>query len=233
MAVLNVAPALLQQPTQEAAEQWISENGTWLAGLIMQHEKWLKDEQINAFQEAYDADMESIKERSKARGDDINHKLQASYAQVVVDTVVDYMLGKPIIWTFEAPNCEASEADIKAYDKELRGLLAKEQAQRVLGEQLTQGSVAGYSAIIAWLDNGEIDYEEFPVQEIIPVYDSRGRLKMLVRYYKVQTFESGNEVGITRTKVEIYDDQYISYFLSDVTGAGYVLDPDEAKTGNL
>ncbi|MCM3789435.1 phage portal protein [Domibacillus indicus] len=232
MAVLNIVPAPITEATKEAAEKWIQGNGSWLAGLIQQHGKWLKEERIDALQEAYDTDMESINKRSKERGDEINHKLQASYAQVVIDTVVDYMLGKPIVWTFEDPDEEADEKDVKAYGKELRALLAEEQAQRILREQLTQGSVSCYSAIIAWMENAEIDYEEFPVQEIIPVYDSRGRLKLLIRYYKVQIFEAGSDMGITRTKVEVYDDRFITYYLSDVAGTGFVLDPNEVITGN-
>ncbi|MGG3803157.1 phage portal protein [Metabacillus fastidiosus] len=238
MAVMTVIPESLAKYTElaqaaAASAEWIVANGPWLRHIIEQHKRWIKEEEIEKFQEAYDGELESIEKREKSRGDDVNHKLHASYAQLVVDTVVDYMLGKPIIWTFEDPLATVDEKIITEYKEELLPLLNEKQSRRVLREQLTQGSVAGYSGVIAWVDeDGQIDYEEFPVQETIPVYDSRGRLKLVIRYYEIEVFEPGNDIAVRKTKVEVYDERYVTYYLSDATGSSYAIDPYEEATGN-
>ncbi|GAA4711074.1 phage portal protein [Brevibacillus fulvus] len=239
MAVMNTVPKTLAQLHQDKpataadAQAWITENGSWLRNLLDKHKHWMEEAQVETFQAAYDGFLQSIDERDRSRGDDVNNKLQVNYAQLIIDTVVDYMLGKPIVWAFDPGDEKVPEALLEAYRKELLALLRGGNAQRVLAEQLRQGSIAYYSGIIAWVDeNGEIDYEEFPVQEIVPVYDTRGRLQLVIRYYQVETIAAGSDQAVTRTKVELYDSRYITYFLSDETGQGYTLDQEEAITGN-
>ncbi|AYP68436.1 portal protein [Bacillus phage vB_BboS-125] len=241
MAVVYKMPDRLTEFTglvdAAAAETWISDNGTWLASVIDQHKQWLKAENVHQYQAAYDGYLEEIDQREASRSDNINKKLQASYAQLAVDTVVDFMLGNAMVWTVEDPEGAADKAVVdkavvEEYRKKAIPIFKGPDFQRVLREQLTQGSVACYSAVITWVDeNGKIDYEEFPVQEIIPIYDTRGRLRMIIRYYQVDISEPGEESN-ERTKVEVYDPRYISYYLADETGTNYNLDEEEAKTGN-
>lgn len=237
MAVATVVPETLAKyidprAALAAAPDWIADNGAWIKRLIDQHRAWIEAEGIETYQAAYDGFLQSVEDREKARGDDINHKLQVNYAELIIDAPVDYMLGKPIVWTIEDPDEEADKKVIEEYRKDLLQLLRSEESQRILAEQLRQGGIAGYSPIISWVDEaGNIDYDEFPVQEVIPVYDTRGRLVLVLRYYQVEDPDQDGNL-IAKTRVEVYDERYVTYYLATEDGQGYELDEDEALTGN-
>lgn len=240
MAVLSKIPDALEKKqglaTTADAEAWVKENSEFLKTALAKHDAWIKASQIDKYQAAYDGDLEEIAARDKAKGDDTNYKLVANYAQLIIDTIVDYMIGKTPVWTVEDNDQEDSdttEAEIvTAYRKDLLALLKEEQAQRVLAEQLRQGSIACYSGVIAWVDeNGQIDYEEFPAQEIIPIMDTKGRVKMVIRAYDVEVVTDGEEVSNIK-KLEVYDGRYITYIQSDETGTTFEVDQDEVATGN-
>ena len=90
--------------------------------------------------------------------------------------------------------------------------------------------IGGFGSIIVWVDEkGNIDYSEYPIQEIIPIYDGRKRLRLLFRRYEVGVWENGSET--TKTKVEVYDDRYVTYYTGDSMESLH-LDEAEAKTGN-
>lgn len=234
MAVVNRLPALLDVNTtlsaaRAAAKGWVTANGPWLGKLLKDHQALLLDQQVDKHQATYDGDLEEIELRDKSRGDDVNHKIMASLAQVLVDTPVDYLLGKSIVWAFKEPAEAGTTAQVMTeYRKQLLGLLETEDAQRVLREALTQGGIAGVAAIIAWVDeNGGIDYEEFPIQEVVPVFDVRGRLKLVVRFYQVDVSEPGTEQEDLRYKAEIYDSRYVTYAIGDESGETFDLDTSE------
>lgn len=239
MAVFSNIPeplAKLNTVTPEAAAKWATDNAEFLKNALAKHEAWINESQIEKYQAAYDGYLDEIEKREKAKGDDTNYKLVSNYAQIIIDTVVDYMIAKPPVWTVEDPNQddkETKEAPILTeYRKAITQLLQQEQAQRVLAEQLRQGSIACYSGVIAWVDEeGKIDFEEYPAQEIIPVMDVRGRVKMVLRAYDVDVEVNGAEVS-TIKKLEVYDSRYILYLKSDETGTSFDVDPDEIATGN-
>lgn len=233
MAVVTKVP---EQITPATAEAWATQYAAWLKDVLGQHSAWLSESQVEKYQAAYDGDLEEIEARDKARGDETNYKLVANYAQLIIDTVVDYMVGKAPVFTVEddeQDDAETNEAEIVTeYRKKLQALLKAEQAQRVLAEQLRQGSIACYAAVIAWVDEkGKVDYEEFPAQEVIPVMDTRGRLRMVIRQYEVEVVAEGSDTK-TRKRLEIYDDRYVTYLIGDETGTGFLLDQDEVATGN-
>ncbi|MGP9042114.1 phage portal protein [Cytobacillus kochii] len=240
MAVVNIVPELLSEyspgQVRSAAAVWAEKNGAWLKKVIDQHESFLTEYAVDKYQAAYDGEMEVIEERDKNRGDDINHKLHVAMAQLVIDTVVDYMTGKPITWTVEAENLPeedqtAAKAVIEEYRKDILKLLQSDESQRVLADQLRQGSIAYYSGVISWVDEeGNIDFDEFPVQELIPVYDNRGKLRLVIRKYQIVDETADNPAE--RTKLEVYDDRYVTYFLQDEQGLGFQLDKTEETTGN-
>lgn len=245
MAVVNIMPETLAQftgVTPEQAQAWATENGVWIKDIIDGHKAWLAAEGVEKFQSAYDGFLEEIDQRDKSRGDDVNNKLMPNYAAVVVDTPVDYLLGKPIVWAFGTDDKEEAkrlEAVITEYRTEMLKLIRTEDAQRILAEQLRQGGIAGYSAVIAWVDEtGKIDYDEFPVQEVVPVYDVRGRLQLVLRYYPYEITKQ-TEKGIQKvevTRVEVYDEKYVTFYVSDELGESFELDeeaPAEHKAGRI
>lgn len=235
--VMNTIPTTLDTldfaAAKSEAAKWVEDNGVWLKQAIDKHKAWLTDADIDKYQSAYDGYLESIDIRDKARDDEINNKLQVNYAQVIIDTVVDYMLGKSPVWTFEADQDDQgpSKELLDAYRRDMVKLLRDEETHRVLIEQLRQGSITGYSMTLSWVDeDGVISYDEFPVQELFPVFDNKGRLRMAIHYYMVEPDDEGDDVA--KMKVAIYDKRYVIYAETDDTGAAFILDPDEQDTGN-
>lgn len=241
MAVVNVIPETLASfinynDLVAAATKWGGDNGKWIKDILDKHQTWLAEEGIEGFQAAYDGFLKSVDDRDKERGDDVNHKLQVNYSQLIIDTIVDYMTGKPIVWTVEDAEGQAEKAIVEEYRKEITKRLKGETARRVMAEWLRQGSIAGYSALISWVDEkGRIEYDEFPAQEVIPVYDTNGRLQLVLRYYIVEDVEEGGNT-LERTRVEVYDGKYVTYYISTDSGQGdgveYHLDEAEIGTGN-
>jgi SPP1 family phage portal protein len=233
MAVAGSIPKLLAteyttlEDAHAAAKAWITDNSTWIKNVVEGHQQQLNADKIEAYQRAYDGYLDSIENREKGRGDDVNHKIQATMAGIIIDFVVDYMLGKPIVWAFEDKEEKAPAKLLEEYRKDLLELLTKEEGQRILREMLTQGSVAGQSSSLGWVDeDGEIDFEEFPVQEIIPVYDTRGRMRLVIRAYETEIFNPGDQHPTAVTKIEIYDQRFVIWVQMDVNGDGVIPDPD-------
>lgn len=247
MAVTTTIPILLSDLKgkaglePEVAEAWATKNGRWIKTILDKHRSWLNENNIEEYQAAYDGEIEEIENRDKNRGDDINNKLIANYSQVVIDTVVDYIIAQAPTWNVEDPeavedpNAEEPEI-IKQFRQDLKEYLGTKKAHRILKEQLTQGSLAAYSCIIHWLEpDGSIDFEEYPVQEVIPVYDTRNRRALVLRSYEIEV-AAGDEdnYGLEpRTRVEVYDEKYVTWYISDKTGQKFTLEEvDEEGKGN-
>lgn len=236
MAISAITPnplSAFSTASTDTARSWIEENANWIADIITKHDAWLSDSKVEQYQAAYDGEYQEIEARDRTRGDGTNYKLVANYAQIIIDTVVDYMIGRPPVWTVEDPKQDDRETEetevITEYRKKMMALL-KDKAPLTLGEQLRQGCIASYSAVICWVDEkGNIDYSDFPVQEVIPVTDTRGQLLVVLRRYKVEVLEDGKLVP--RTRVEVYDDRYLTYYISTDDG-GFILDESEVDTGN-
>lgn len=214
------------------APAWARDNGAWLRAIIAKHTAYLDEDGILGYQAAYDGDLESVTTRDKDRGDGVNNKLQVNLSQLIIDTVVDYLTGKPIVWTVDQAQEGADKTLLEEYRKTIIPLLRKNEAQLVLAELLRQGSIGGYGAVITWVDeNGHIDFEEYPINEVIPVYNTRGRLCMVIRYYAIDV-ENADGSLTERTRAEVYDEKYVTYYLGNDGGDGFELDEYEIPTGN-
>lgn len=101
MAVSSFIPqtlAEMQNVNQTTAERWIKDNSAWVANIVAKHDSWIKDNAVDMYQAAYDGELDEIAQRDKARDGGTENKLISNYVQIIVDTLVDYMLGKsPII----------------------------------------------------------------------------------------------------------------------------------------
>lgn len=236
MAVSSYIPqtlAEMQGVNQAVAERWIADNMAWVALMVSKHESWITDNKIDQYQAAYDGELDDIEKREKARDGGTENKLVSNYVQIIVDTLVDYMLGKTPIYTVEDPDQDDEETEereiITEYRKKIMKLLT-EKAQGEFSSLLRDMCIGGFGTIILWVDEkGNIDYGEYPVQEIIPVYDGRKRLRLLFRKYEVGVWENGSEV--TKTRLEVYDGRYVTYYTGDSMESLH-LDAEEVKTGN-
>lgn len=236
MAVSSFIPqtlAEMQTVSKAVAERWITDNGKWVAAIVAKHDTWVKDSNVELYQAAYDGELEEIEKRTKARDGGTENKLVSNYVQIIIDTLVDYMLGKSPVYTVEDPDQDDEETEerdiITEYRKKVMKLL-KDKSVEEFSAMLRDMCIGGFGSIIAWVDEkGRIDYGEYPIQEIIPVYDGRGRLRLLFRRYEIGVWENGKEVN--KTRLEVYDDRYVTYYTGDNLEALH-LDKDEAKTGN-
>lgn len=236
MAVSSYIPqtlAEMKKVNQVTAERWIKDNASWVAAMVAKHDSWIKDNAVDLYQAAYDGELDEIEQRDKARDGGTENKLVSNYVQIIIDTLVDYMLGKSPIYTVEDPDQDDEEIEereiITEYRKKVMKLL-KDKAQGEFSDLLRDMCIGGFGSIIVWVDEkGNIDYSEYPIQEIIPIYDGRKRLRLLFRRYEVGVWENGSET--TKTKVEVYDDRYVTYYTGDSMESLH-LDEAEAKTGN-
>lgn len=236
MAVSNYIPQTLAEMTvvnKAVAERWIKDNAAWVATMIEKHTAWIKDTDVSMYQAAYDGELEEIEKRTKARDGGTENKLISNYVQIIVDTLVDYMLGKSPIYTVEDPDQDDEETEereiITEYRKKIMKLL-QNKALLEFSALLREMCISGYGSIIVWVDEtGAIDYKEYPVDEIVPVYDGRGRLRLVMRKYTVDVWENGGEV--TKYRLEVYDKRYVTYYIGESEGT-YSLDPAETVTGN-
>lgn len=235
MAVSTKIPQTLQQATAGSlatkadAETWISNNQAWVSDIIAKHDAWIKDANIDILQAAYDGELDEIAKRQRARDGGTENKLVADYIQPIIDTLVDYMLGKSPVYTIEDPDQEDDDTDestiVAEYRKKIMKLL-KEKSLSCFSSVLRSGCVSGFGGAICWVDEkGQIDYDEYPVQELIPVYDGRRVLRLVIRRY-----EADGDNGNTVTKLEVYDDRYIMYFSGSTNN--FAVDPDEEDTEN-
>lgn len=235
MAVSTKIPVTLEAATagrlatEADAEAWLTSNQGWLTNIIAKHDAWLKSAKVELLQAAYDGELDEIANRKKARGDGTENKLIANYIQPIIDTLVDYMLGKSPVYTVEDPDQEDDETEestiLTEYRKKVMKLL-KEKSLSCFSAVLRGGCIAGYGGAILWVDEkGRIDYDEYPVQELIPVYDGRRTLRLVLRRYDTE-----DENGATITKLEIYDDRYVIYAAG--SDSDFHLDEDEKETGN-
>lgn len=236
MAVSNYIPQTLAEMTavnNAVAERWIKDNAAWVSTMIEKHTAWVKDTEVAMYQAAYDGELEEIEKRTKARDGGTENKLISNYVQIIVDTLVDYMLGKSPVYTVEDPDQDDEETEereiITEYRKKMMKLL-QNKALLEFSALLREMCISGYGSVIVWVDEtGAIDYKEYPVDEIIPIYDGRGRLRLVMRKYSVDVWENGGEV--TKYRLEVYDKRYVTYYIGESEGT-YSLDPTEAVTGN-
>lgn len=236
MAVSSYIPqtlAEMRKVTKAVAERWITDNNAWVADVVRKHDAWLHEQTVEIFQAAYDGKLDEIEKRDKARDGGTEYKLISNYVQIIVDILVDYMLGKSPVYTVEDPDQDDEETEereiITEYRKKITKLL-RDKAQGEFSAMLRAMSVTGMGAVICWVDEkGSIDYGEYPIQEIIPVYDGRGRLRLVFRRYDIGVWENDREVN--KVRVEVYDGRYVTYYTGDTVESLH-LDADEAKTGN-
>ena len=168
MAVSSYIPqtlAEMKKVNQVTAERWIKDNASWVAAMVAKHDSWIKDNAVDLYQAAYDGELDEIEQRDKARDGGTENKLISNYVQIIIDTLVDYMLGKSPIYTVEDPDQDDEETEereiITEYRKKVMKLL-KDKAQGEFSDLLRDMCIGGFGSIIVWVDEkGKIDYSEF------------------------------------------------------------------------
>jgi SPP1 family phage portal protein len=151
----------------------------------------------------------------------INRKLNNSFDSEIVDTKVGYFIGNPISYQVDDVQQGYEKVDVTLGDFNLRNSI-----DDLDSETVKMATICGYSARLLYIDrNGQERVMNVNPWEVILVYDrSINEPQFALRYYDV-TIKDGDKEN-TRTRVEWYDDQLVTYYLQDDSGE-YVLDVSE------
>uniref|UniRef100_UPI003F5899CE phage portal protein n=1 Tax=Bacillus vallismortis TaxID=72361 RepID=UPI003F5899CE len=129
-----------------------------------------------------------------------NNRISHSWHKLLVQQKVQYLVGKPI--TFNADDSKFLQ---------LVNDFVNEDFDDCIQELLKNASNKGREWLHPFVDEeGEFDFIRIPAEEVIPVYDTTKKRKLLyaIRYYDVKNIDD----EFTR-KVELYTDEQIFYYV--------------------
>ena len=151
----------------------------------------------------------------------INRKLNNSFDSEIVDTKVGYFIGNPISYQVDDVQQGSEKVDATLSEFNLRNSI-----DDLDSETVKMATICGYAARLLYIDRDGLErVMAVNPWEVILVYDrSINEPQFALRYYDV-TIKEGKEEK-TRTRVEWYDDQLVTYYLQDDSGE-YVLDISE------
>lgn len=180
-------------------------------------------EKVLALYKRYKADEVPIFNRKFDDPNKINNKLNNSFDSEIVDTKVGYFIGHPISYQLDKEQEAYEKAKETLTDFNLRNNI-----DDLDSETVKMATICGYSARLLYIDrDGKECVMNLHPWEVILVYDrSINEPQYALRYYDI-TIKEGREEK-TRTRVEWYDDQFVTFYIQDDTGE-YVLDSTEPK----
>ena len=151
----------------------------------------------------------------------INRKLNNSFDSEIADTKVGYFIGNPISYQVDKTQQGAEKVSATLSDFTLRN-----SVDDLDSESVKMATICGYAARLLYINRDGLECAmNVNPWEVILVYDrSINEPQFALRYYDV-TIKEGKEEK-TRTRVEWYDDQLVTYYLQDDSGE-YVLDISE------
>lgn len=158
-----------------------------------------------------------------------NRKLINDFRGEIVDQAVGFLFGKPITYGL---NKEKYKGDENAYARDLenfREFLANNQIEDVDLETGKKQGICGACPRLLYIDKaGKERVMYLNPWEVIVIYDSSiDKVQYAMRYYDIDIIDvEGNKK--TRTKVEWYDTEKVTYFLQGEDG-GYALDTTETE----
>jgi SPP1 family phage portal protein len=164
-----------------------------------------------------------IESKTTAKASKINNILKNSYRSVIIDQINSFVFSRPI--TFGLDNTKYDDSSHDLYNSELQDFLIRSMFDDVCAETGKFVSCCGHGYLLAYTDEeGKEMTLPVPPWEALLLSDKKYELPTIgIRYYPVIRKEKGKE--IERTKVEIYDNQFVHFYVS--TNKGFVLDPKE------
>ena len=148
-----------------------------------------------------------------------NHKLPAGYMKILVDQKINYSLGKNL--TIEAPNVEILH---KVLGREFQSKLRK------IGKEAAKKSVGWGHPYLG--TDGTFQVAAIPAEQVIPIYSTNDntQLEITIRYYKVKLLNKNNE-PIISTRVEVWDNQQVTYYQQNEEAGAYDLLTEDEMAG--
>lgn len=191
----------------------ITENITYQAELVRRYN-------------AYKASGLPILTRPDSKTGKANNKLINDYRGEIVDQLTGYMFGNPV--TYSLSNDTYPDKEDPAYKKALATLKEFRQNNNLEDLDCETGkmmSACGRASRLMYIDTkGKVRVMEVMPWECIFIYDrSLDEVQYALRYYNVYEVVDGKQT--TKVRVEWYDKQNVSYWLSSqVAGGAYMPD---------
>lgn len=153
----------------------------------------------------------------------INRKLNNSFDSEIVDTKVGYFIGHPIAYQIDQ-----EQQNYEKVNDALSDFLIRNHADDLDTEIVKMATICGYGARLLYVDKSGLErVMNVKPWEVILVYDrSINEPQFALRYYDM-VYKEG-EVKVTRTRVEWYDNQNVTYYIQDGKGE-FVLDITEER----
>ena len=179
----------------------------------------------------YKADASTVPVFLRRFEDDtkINNKVNNAFDAEIVDTKVGYMFGRPVVYAVDKTEYTDERGEWvnrEGYDA-LQDVIDEFAARNVIAdldaETGKMAAICGVAGRLCYIDReGKERVMNVPPWECVWVYDaSINEPQYAMRYYKVQVYEGG--VWQERTRVEWYDDEMLTYYISNKEGQ-YALD---------
>ena len=151
----------------------------------------------------------------------INRKLNNSFDSEIADTKVGYFIGYPISYQVDKEQQGSEKVSATLSDFTLRN-----SVDDLDSETVKMATICGYAARLLYINRDGLECAmNVNPWEVILVYDrSINEPQFALRYYDITVKDGDKEK--TRTRVEWYDDQLVTYYLQDDSGE-YVLDISE------
>jgi len=180
----------------------------------------------------YKAEQLPIHFREQKKQDKPNNKLNNDYRGEIVDQGVGYLFGKPITYRLNKESYAGNESGYETDRLKLQEFLKTSFIEDLDTETGKKGSICGVGTRLCYVNkNGQECVMNVPPWEVILIYDaSLNIVQYALRYYEIQQVD-GNAVK-TRTRVEWYDNQEVTYYISD-DNKNYILDTNESTNPQL
>ncbi len=180
----------------------------------------------------YKAEHLPIHSREPKKQGKPNNKLNNDYRGEIVDQGIGYLFGKPITYRLKKEAYSDNESGYESDRLKLQEFLKTSFIEDLDTETGKKGSVCGVGTRLCYVDKqGQERVMNIPPWEVILIYDaSLDVVQYALRYYEIQQVE-GDAVR-TRTRVEWYDYQTVTYYISD-NNKNYILDINEPNNPQL
>ena len=192
--------------------------------LIKEHKN--KKENYEKLYKIYAGDVE-IKERKFVNKNKVNNKINNDYAGDIVDNMIGYMFGEEISYVID--KTKYNETDLKKYSDKLENFRKFNSIPDLDSTTAEMTSICGVGGRLLYVDKeGQERIMNLNPWEVIFVNDpTLDIMKYALIYYPIE-IKIGKDI-VKRTKVEWYDEQNVSFFISDEKGE-FVPDSNIEKT---
>lgn len=154
----------------------------------------------------YDSENTAIKDR-KEKDLIVNHRSASGFYKKLVDQKVNYCVGKDVVVNYGT----GEDGKVKKFEN-----IDIPDCNDFLIDICEGASQKGIEWLYLFINaGGMLDYKIIDSLECIPIWDTEfeDTLKTMIRFYQMEMVE--NDKTFYRNKVELYDDEKVTYYIED------------------